>query len=624
MLGKSLHGIVVGAALAAVALLTGCGSTEVDLDTGPDFSDSPLRVSVVTPPRRILLFWEEQDDATHYRLFEDPNGTADGELDFAQLGDDIPAGTLEYLYEISVHLYDWENARFMLQACIDDACEELGQQHVRGFSVASIGRFTPASSGFDAAFGFSLALAEQGDTLATGAIGTSRFQCEEIFPVEVVEGETVLEDCEYDSALTPEEVEELALTQVILDAGAVNILGTSGETWVEQAFIAAPNIEAGDLFGSSVALSADGNTLAVSAVLEGSSATGIDGDMGNNDAPGSGAVYVFTREVSGEETVWTPQAYIKASNTDEGDQFGSVVALSADGQWLAVSAVQEASNAAGIDGDPSSNAAPGAGAVYMFSRDPDSWSQHAYIKASNSGADDLFGGALALNHDGTRLAVGASGESSSASGINGDGFNDAAPDSGAVYVFDRSGLSWTQTAYLKAAAPGAGDRFGWSLALNGDGNRLIAGAPREDSNAAGINGDAANNETTNTGAAYIFDYANGAWSQSTYLKASNADDLDELGYSVAISSGGDFALATAWREGGNSSGVNGNQSLDFVLDSGAAYLFTVDDNVWRQQTYIKASQNAFNLQFGWDSAFARDGAVLGISARQQGGLVFLY
>ncbi len=136
-----------------------------------------------------------------------------------------------------------------------------------------------------------------------------------------------------------------------------------------------------DLFGSSVALSADGSTLAVGAPDEASAATGIGGNQADNSAPGAGAVYVFTR--SG--TAWSQQAYVKASNTDADDRFGDSVALSADGSTLAVGAVVEASAATGIGGNQADNSAQDAGAVYVFTRSGTTWSQQAYVKASNTG-----------------------------------------------------------------------------------------------------------------------------------------------------------------------------------------------------------------------------------------------
>src|SRR5262245_46417513 len=101
--------------------------------------------------------------------------------------------------------------------------------------------------------------------------------------------------------------------------------------WREVAFLKASNAGDGDQFGASIALSADGNTIAVGAPIESSGATGVNGKQADESAYSSGAVYVYTRGARG----WAQQAYVKASNAGAGDQFGNAVALSADGNTLA-------------------------------------------------------------------------------------------------------------------------------------------------------------------------------------------------------------------------------------------------------------------------------------------------
>ena len=86
--------------------------------------------------------------------------------------------------------------------------------------------------------------------------------------------------------------------------------------------------------------------------------------------------------------------------------------------------------------------------------------------------------------------------------LDGEHLKNTAPDSGAVYIFTRSGGVWTQNAYLKASNTGAGDEFGLSVALSG--TTLTVGAPFEDSNATGVNGNQGDNSASNSGAAYIF------------------------------------------------------------------------------------------------------------------------
>ena len=203
--------------------------------------------------------------------------------------------------------------------------------------------------------------------------------------------------------------------------------------FAQEAYIKASNTNAADRFGQSVAVSGDGNTLAVGADGEDSAATGVNGDQADNNAVAAGAVYVFTRDSGG---VWTQQAYVKASITDADDGFGHSVALSGDGNTLVVGADGEDSAATGVNGDQTDNNAPGAGAVYFFTRKNfgSVWIQQAYIKASNTDASDGFGHSVALSGDDNRLAVGADGEDSAAIGVNGDQADNNASAAGAVYV----------------------------------------------------------------------------------------------------------------------------------------------------------------------------------------------
>lgn len=118
------------------------------------------------------------------------------------------------------------------------------------------------------------------------------------------------------------------------------------------------------------------------------------------------------------------QAYIKASNTDSIDFFGGAVAISSDGNILAVGAIGESSAATGVNGNESNNNNKAtAGAVYLFVRSGDTWVQQAYLKASNTDAGDYFGASLALSSDGTTLAVGAFGEDANPQAVDGQNNN---------------------------------------------------------------------------------------------------------------------------------------------------------------------------------------------------------
>ncbi|MBN1538004.1 MAG: FG-GAP repeat protein, partial [Anaerolineales bacterium] len=141
----------------------------------------------------------------------------------------------------------------------------------------------------------------------------------------------------------------------------------------------------------------------------------------------------------------------------------------------------------------------------------------SYLKASNTGSEDLFGRSVAVSGD--TVVVGATGEASSATGVDGDQTDNSASGSGAAYVFVRSSGVWSQQAYLKASNTGANDFFGGSVAISGD--TVVVGAMHEDSSATGVDGDQTNNSADASGAAYVFVRSNGDWSQQAYLKASN-------------------------------------------------------------------------------------------------------
>src|SRR5688500_13969297 len=228
----------------------------------------------------------------------------------------------------------------------------------------------------------------------------------------------------------------------LFDAGAVYVFTRAGDSWMQQAYLKPSNPQTGAKFGHSVALSGDGNTLAVSAYWEASNATGINGNQKDESIPQAGAVYVFTRQGA----TWRQQAYIKASNTGEagtadtfaeGDQFGWSLALSRDGNSIAVGAIAEDSAAAGINGNQRDNSAQSAGAAYVFARTGNAWSQQAYVKPTNLDAGDMFGYSVSLNADGNVLAVGSFDEDGSGRGVNPTPDNRTA-GSGAAYVFTRA------------------------------------------------------------------------------------------------------------------------------------------------------------------------------------------
>jgi hypothetical protein len=346
--------------------------------------------------------------------------------------------------------------------------------------------------------------------------------------------------------------------------------------WTQQAYIKASNTDAWDEFGK--ALAVNGELLAVGAPWEDSAAVGINGDEGNSGTDG-GAVYAFSRDETGQ---WSQEAYIKGSNTyggflaDDkfdpwGDAFGSSVALADN--MLAVGAEEQGRNLQGGR----------TGAAYVFVRSESGlWSEQAYLKASNftlpAARSSFFGASVDLDQ-GT-LAVAAPYEGSGTTGVNGDETDESAPGAGAVYVFtaDESG-GWSQQAYIKASNTESEDDFGGSSSSSSasstialDGDILAVGANREDSGATGIDGDQASNSAGRSGAVYVFTRdGSGTWRQVAYLKASNTDQSDRFGSSVAV--GPETVVAGAPSEDSNATGINGDQSDNSATGSGAVYIF---------------------------------------------------
>jgi len=278
--------------------------------------------------------------------------------------------------------------------------------------------------------------------------------------------------------------------------------------------------------------------------------------------------------------------YVKASNTDTADSFGGAIALSGDGNTMAVGAPAEASIATGIGGDQANDSAAGAGAVYVFRRAAGIWTQEAYVKASNTDPGDLFGRALSLSSDGSMLAVGAPAEDSNATGIGGDQTSDGETNAGAAYVFRRTGTSWAQEAYIKASNTEAGDAFAHAIALSGDGLTLAAGA---------------DGEAWGAGATYVFRRTSGAWAQEAYLKSSSGR---AFGWSVALS--GDGAVLAA--------GAPDDFTAANYAGSVTVYRRTV---TWAFEAFLQAPMIRPSEQFGTAVALSADGIALAVGARYE-------
>lgn len=351
-------------------------------------------------------------------------------------------------------------------------------------------------------------------------------------------------------------------------------------------------------FQQSAYLKADDNVSGTGVFF--GNAVGLSGDTAIIGAEGKNCAYIYTRNNSS----WSIQSILAP---DVGGDFGFSVAISGD--TVAIGAYGDNSNAIGINGNPTNSAAPASGAVYVFVRNGTNWTRQAYIKASNTGSGDLFGRSVSLW--GETLVVGAYNEDGSAAGVNGNQMSDSETNSGAAYVFVRSGTNWSQQAYLKASNVQSNDWFGFSVATFGD--TVVVGAPAEDSNAQGINGNQGDNNAASAGAAYVFTRSGTNWTQTAYLKSHNHREGFGFGWATAMHE--ETIVVGANSEPFNTMGINGvNGPLPgsgAAYGSGAVFVFVRTNGIWSQQSYIKASNTGTIDNFGNSVSIHHDMLVVG-------------
>jgi len=533
--------------------------------------------------------WNANTTMDHYRILENPNGASG--FTVVPNASHISLSKTSYSVEIAVHKFNWLTAKYLVEACdlTETTCvPSTTQTFTLSDSIAGTIYIKASNTDADDYFGIATAISGDGNTLAIGASWE-------------------------DSAATG--INGNQTDNSIFESGAVYVFTrTPAGDWSQQAYLKAAIPEPGIYFGNTLALSDNGNTLVVGSPHE-------SWVQAISTTPNVGSAYVFTRVGA----TWTQQANLVASRRGP-DLFASAVTISGDGTTIAVGAPLESSAAMGINGNQNPNApgnwAAGAGAVYVFTNNAGGWTQQAYIKASNTDAGTNNGGqfgiAVALNLDGSTLAVGAHQEDSAATGINGNQADNSAADSGAVYVFTNTGGIWSQQAYIKASNTNAGDWFGKSIALNNNGNLLAVGAKLESSATIGINGNQADNSAADSGAVYVFTNTGGIWSQQAYIKASNTSGLNYFGNAIALDASGNTLAVGATRESGVAAGINGDQT-QFSQNSGAVYLFEFNTSLaqWAQKSYIKSSNPGAWDALGSSVSLSDDGNTLAAGAEAE-------
>ncbi|WP_444906566.1 hypothetical protein ACJJIR_19890 [Microbulbifer sp. SSSA008] len=299
---------------------------------------------------------------------------------------------------------------------------------------------------------------------------------------------------------------------------------------------------------------------------------------------------------------------IYPENYDPVDGYLCDMQISSDHSTLAISPCTESSSAAGINSDSSDESFSQAGAVYIFSLKDGEWLQEAYIKPTHPGNYDHFGYSIDLSANGSRLVVGAPGENSLSTGINGDSSDDSGSSVGAVYIFEREHSIWSQVAYLKPdIAPPSNERryFGRSVSINDTGTRIAVGSPFSEGHESA------------TGNVYIFELVSKAWGQSTKIWAKKSDSLDQFGESLEFDSSGNILLIGAIGEDSASGGVNGDESNNSENSSGAAYIFKYDGIEWLQRAYLKPTRAREYEHFGEYLTISGNGKYIAIGSKEE-------
>ena len=356
-------------------------------------------------------------------------------------------------------------------------------------------------------------------------------------------------------------------------AGAAYIFTRTGTTWAQETKLVDSTPTTNNNYGISVTMNADGSRVAVAALF---------GD--NGGTTDAGTVLVYSR--SG--VTWSLEATLAASDKATNNNFGTGISMTGDSSRIVISSPN--STVASISN---------AGCAYVFSRSGTTWTQEAILSASDKATNDKFGQCAAISADGSRVIIGT---------INATITGSAS--AGAVYIYSRSGTTWSQEAKLTASDKAASAIFGVRVSMNADGSAVVVG-----SSGATVSG------LTSAGAAYYFTRSNTTWTQISKSTASDPQASGFFGYAVGIS--GDSSNIVV---GGYGYTVSG-----FTV-AGAAYAFSgYGYRLDKEEAKLIASDKAAGDNFGHSIAISNDGTrvVVGaynatVSSTTQAGAAYVF
>lgn len=267
--------------------------------------------------------------------------------------------------------------------------------------------------------------------------------------------------------------------------------------------------------------------------------------------------YVYTKKTNG---TWSRSSRVAVDTIANTDYFGASVSISGDGSTILV-------------GSPGYNgsALVDYGAAYVFTLVSGAWSLQSTFFPDDVSVASNFGTSVALSSDGNMAFVGSMRE------------NGTYTSQGAVYVFTRSGGTWSKTTKLTATGSSASDGLGRSLSLSTAADALVVG-------------------TLNGNAAYIFTRSGGTWSQQAKLISSDLAQNDYFGQAVAISGDGNTVLIGAWHKNGT------------YTNQGAAYIFTRNGTLWTERVKLMPALQETSAYFGYSVGLSSDGRLAAIGS----------
>ena len=362
-------------------------------------------------------------------------------------------------------------------------------------------------------------------------------------------------------------------------------------------------------FGYSVSINTDATRVAIGCP---------NSSPGGSAFGGAGAVYIFFKSGSS----WIQESKLVASDKYAGDRFGMSVYLDSTATRVVIGA------------DHANTTSTDSGKAYIFTRTGTSWAQEAILTASDKNSADHFGTSVTIDNSGNRCMVSSPSRSESrgavyvftrsgttwteetiilpdVSQINGYFGNSISVDStgtriaigafsypilgnaqGKVFIYIRSGTVWTLEQGFTSSDGTAGDRFGCSVDIDDTGIRVVIGASYAKTGALG-----------SAGKTYIFTRTGTSWAQEAILTASDKATNNYFGTSVSCNS--DCSIIVIGAVGATADGVS---------NTGKAYIFTRSGTTWIQNNFIYPISKYTNDQFGCSVDISKDSTRVAVGA----------